>query len=87
MNILSRTFLFSCRKATLLTEKKLSSKISFVSEVRLRVHTAICKSCRNYQIQCEKIEETLKKNFMENNLETFENESLKRKIIDSLPKE
>jgi len=41
----------SCKKATELTEKKLSFGLSITEEIRLRVHHNICKYCAQYHKQ------------------------------------
>lgn len=87
MNTIGRILFFSCEDATRLTEKKLNQKISFLAQVRLDVHTSLCKACKNYQAQSQLIEESLKKNLHEDNLELIENDALKNKIIHFLPKE
>lgn len=87
MNILGRILFFSCQEATRLTEQKWNQKLSFLEQVRLDAHTALCEACKNYQAQSQLIDNSLKKNLHENNLTLIENEDLKNKIINSLSKE
>lgn len=57
-------FMFlSCYKATELIEKKLYFKLSFKERLRLKVHTAMCSACSNYEKQSGFLDKALNYDF------------------------
>ncbi|MDF1517040.1 MAG: hypothetical protein P1P79_03765 [Lutibacter sp.] len=55
MNIL----MLSCKKATELIEKRLVAKLTSVEKIQLKMHTAVCSQCSDYENQSEIIEKCL----------------------------
>jgi len=53
--------LLDCKKATFLASKRLDNKISFIENLRLKLHLANCNFCYNFDLQSKKIDEALKK--------------------------
>lgn len=51
----------SCIKATELIEKKELFRLSFIENVRLKVHLSMCSSCKEYGRQSKMIDEALRK--------------------------
>lgn len=54
------SIMISCRKATELIEKKSTAELSFPEKIKLRMHTAMCRACTNYQRQSIFIDNMLK---------------------------
>lgn len=54
-------FMISCRKATELIEKKLYLGLTPPEKVKLKMHTAMCNACRNYEQQSTAIDTSLHK--------------------------
>ena len=52
--------MISCKKATTLIEKKSVVGLSFAEKFQLRMHTAMCSACTNYQKQSLFIDTVLK---------------------------
>lgn len=52
----------SCIKATELIEKKELFGLSFVENLKLKVHLSMCSSCKEYGKQSHMIDEALKRN-------------------------
>ncbi len=67
--------MLSCEKATTLIEKKSGEKLSCGLNFQLKMHTAMCSACKQYQRQSVLLNEAIKKHltdisqpFSENNL-------------------
>ncbi len=54
------TVIYSCRQATLLSEKKAEGKISFVEQLQLSIHTLNCSSCRRFIRQYNELRQLLR---------------------------
>lgn len=52
-------FMISCDRATLLIEKKISSRLTLGEKFQLRFHTMMCDACRRYEKQSAFIEQLL----------------------------
>jgi hypothetical protein len=52
--------MISCKKATVLIEKKSIVGLSLAEKFQLHVHTAMCSACTNYQKQSILIDNVLK---------------------------
>ena len=52
--------MISCKKATALIEKKSVVELSVAEKFQLRMHTAMCSACTNYQKQSILIDTVLK---------------------------
>lgn len=62
MNIMN-VMMFSCVKATELMELKEEAPLSFIKNMQLHMHVALCSGCRNYMKQTKLINQLLHKNF------------------------
>jgi hypothetical protein len=51
MKGLMNKMMLSCEKATLLIEKKSGEKLRSTENFQLKMHTAMCKACKQYQRQ------------------------------------
>ncbi len=60
MNIMN-AMMFSCMKATELMELKKGTPLSFIKNMQLRLHVALCSGCRNYMKQSALIDKLLDK--------------------------
>lgn len=67
--------MLSCDKATTLIEKKSGDKLSCGENLQLKMHTAMCGACKQYQRQSVLLNEAIKNHltnidqqFSENNL-------------------
>ncbi len=79
--------MLSCKKATMLIEKKLLIKLSFKENVQLTLHKSMCDACTAYEKQSKKMDEILKQHIHDNpNSDAVQNEKLKDKITQSLNK-
>lgn len=47
--------MLSCLKATELIEKRFMVKLSLTDKIRLKMHTSVCKACKNYEKQSQAI--------------------------------
>jgi hypothetical protein len=57
------TMMLSCVKATALMEMKEHVTLSFIKNMQLYMHTAMCSGCRNYMKQSRLIDELIEKKF------------------------
>lgn len=60
MNIM-HAMMFSCVKATELMELKEEVPLSFIKNMQLKMHVALCSGCRNYMKQTKLINKLLNK--------------------------
>nr|WP_294942926.1 hypothetical protein [uncultured Mucilaginibacter sp.] len=51
---------YNCRKATYLTDKRMSGKITFKESIELRIHLYGCAACRLYVKQSGKINQMIR---------------------------
>ncbi|MGB1037630.1 MAG: zf-HC2 domain-containing protein [Bacteroidia bacterium] len=51
----------SCKQAALLGAKSTLDDLSFVENIRLKMHSAICGPCRQYQEDSQLIDEAISK--------------------------
>lgn len=58
---LMNMLMLSCRKATLLLEKKLDTGLSPVEKIQLYLHTRMCDACGQYEKQSLYMDGLLKK--------------------------
>lgn len=80
--------MLSCKKATLLIEKKLSTNLSFKEKIQLKMHTSLCKACSNYEQQGEIIDELLQQQIQDDEtiideVHIISNQELKNRIIEN----
>ena len=79
--------MLSCKKASLLIEKKLLVKLSAKEKIQLTLHKSMCDACTAYEKQSKKMDEILKHHIHDNpNSELVQNDGLKEKISKSLDK-
>lgn len=79
--------MLSCKKAAALIDKKLVVALTLKEEQQLRIHTAICDGCMEYQKQSKHIDELLAKHVrdkVETKTPEKESKALKEKIISKL---
>ncbi len=78
--------MLSCRKATMLIEKKLLVKLTFKEKVQLTMHKTMCDACTAYEQQSKELDNILHKHLTdhegENNV--IKNSDLKKRIISKL---
>ncbi len=63
MKTLMHIFVLSCKKATLLIEKKQAGPLNPLLRLQLFVHLKICDGCLNYEKQSRVIETLLKNDY------------------------
>ncbi len=73
--------MLSCVKATELMEMKEYIPLSFIKNMQLHMHTAMCSGCRNYMRQSRLINALLQKKF--NTLPIIDNTDVLEAIIIS----
>lgn len=78
---LMKHLILSCKKATELVEKKEIQSLSFVENIQLKTHMAMCKACANYKRQSLGLGKLIKE-YYEKNISTKD-----RNEIDPLDKE
>ncbi|WP_159039892.1 hypothetical protein [Christiangramia fulva] len=78
-----RKLMISCKKAGILTEKKIARKLNAIETVELILHTSVCKACKQYEVQSNFIEKSL--NHKIESPEKRDLADLKKKIKKSLP--
>ncbi len=61
MNKLMPLFMLSCENATLLIEKLAFKELSRPQSIHLKMHTAVCDACKQYQRQSILINFTIQK--------------------------
>lgn len=87
MNKIMNWLLLSCKTATELVEKKSLRGLSRKENVRLKIHTAMCNSCTNYQEQSLLIDKILYAHLQSDTPELIpdvENSELKERLISNL---
>lgn len=72
--------MISCKEATLLTEKKIATKLSVRERLNLRLHLFICKACAQYGIQSAWIDKVLKNLHTHDQLSAEEKKSMQRQL-------
>ena len=83
MNAAIQFLMLSCKKATALSDQKLEAELSWVDNVRLKLHTSICDGCKLYMNQSAFLDKALHVHFENLRTETFtviENNPLKEKL-------
>ena len=81
--------MLSCKKATELIEKRLLVKLSFKENMQLQAHKSMCSACTTYEKQSKRMDELFQShNHRKDTMLAGGtiNEDLKKKIINSLPK-
>lgn len=77
--------MLSCKKASMLIEKKLLVKLSHKEKFQLTLHKSMCNACTNYEKQSIAIDKMLHKHFRENEAgNEIKNKTLKERIISKL---
>jgi predicted anti-sigma-YlaC factor YlaD len=81
----------SCRKAAVLTEKKLAGELGWAESFQLFLHRAMCDGCRRYGQQIQSLDQLLRRESQIIRLtgETYnppvdDSEALENKILDNL---
>ncbi len=82
MNLM-KAMMFSCVKATELMELKEEAPLSFIQNMQLKMHVALCSGCRNYMKQSALIDKLLDKDNSSIPL-TGDTTDLEASIIDKL---
>jgi len=57
------SLMISCKKAAVLTEKKLMGRITRSESLQLSLHRMLCKACRLYGVQSHEIDAFLEKHY------------------------
>lgn len=81
--------MLSCKKATLLIEKKSILPLSLKENIQLKMHKSMCNACKAYEIQSQKIDTVLKTQSTSDmaKIDFHENKNLKEKILKNLSSE
>lgn len=80
-------FVFSCRKATALMDKRSAMELSLKEKLQLKFHLSICKGCRAYEKQSVILQQILTQFTQKNALAEVEqllNNELKINIIKKI---
>ncbi len=84
MKGLMNKMMLSCVKATEMVEKKKLFGLTWKENMQLKAHNAMCKVCKEYEMQSEIIDSVLKHYLQRDNIIPLNNEKLKLKIISKL---
>ena len=79
--------MLSCKKATLLINKKEESPLSWTENIQLVLHTSMCDGCKAFEKQSQIINKILSNyitDFNKSPLPIIENQALKNKILQKL---
>lgn len=79
--------MLSCKKATMLIEKKVLFGLSWKENIQLRLHKSMCDACTTYEKQSKLLDKLLHKHIDGENFDhipTSPNEPLKERIINKL---
>ncbi len=79
--------MLSCKKATMLIEKKALFGLSWKENIQLRLHKSMCDACTTYEKQSKLLDKLLHKHIHGENFDhipTSPNEPLKERIINQL---
>lgn len=52
--------MLSCKKSSLLIEKRLFSGLNLIEKIQLSVHVSMCDACKNYEKQSAELDKSLK---------------------------
>jgi hypothetical protein len=66
MNPLSKLVMISCKQAALLGTKASLDALSILEKIKLRMHTKICVTCRDYQKNSKFIDQAVEKIIRQN---------------------
>jgi hypothetical protein len=66
MNPLSKLVMISCKQAALLGTKASLNALSILEKIKLRMHTKICVTCRDYQKNSKFIDQAVEKIIRQN---------------------
>jgi hypothetical protein len=82
MKKLLHILLLSCRKATLLIEKRMVTRLSLKESVQLKLHKSMCDACIAYEKHSRKIDELLSSKLHDHNNhhQVVSNPKLKERI-------
>ena len=78
--------MLSCKRATLLIEKKQVAGLTLVESVRLSMHMSMCSACKSYEHQSHTIEKLLDVLISKKINEKGLPETRKAKILEALNK-
>jgi methanogenic corrinoid protein MtbC1 len=83
---LTAVIFLHCQKAGELVEKKISSGLSVVEQFQLKLHMGMCEVCKQYEIQSNLIEHTVKRKLLAADLrvDSKEIEALKSEILQKI---
>lgn len=80
--------MLSCKKATLLVEKRRGDSLSFAEKIQLNMHLKICDKCASYKKQSLFIDDVIKNNkdviFPKGTLSNTSKEKMQGLIDESL---
>lgn len=87
--IIHKLFL-TCQETTLLLEVKNNLPLSFIENIRLKIHLYICKNCETYQQNIKIIDKILERNIISPSIEGNNNincQQLKKRIMKNIANE
>jgi hypothetical protein len=85
MKKLKNILFLSCKKASELIEKKIHFRLSFLEEIRLKIHKSMCDACTKYEKQSTFLEKAISSGQKDIIIET-DLEELKNLITSNLDK-
>jgi len=53
--------MMNCKSATQLLSQAQDRKLTFIESTRVKLHTAMCKGCRNYGMQMKQLSDLSKR--------------------------
>jgi hypothetical protein len=77
--------MISCLKATELIEKKSMMPLSWIEQIKLKIHLRLCDPCKHYAQQSNAIDEWMKADNKDLLTPSTDTTHLKEKIIRSIP--
>ncbi|NLR92177.1 hypothetical protein [Flammeovirga agarivorans] len=79
--------MITCKKAAALIDKKAEVKLSFMDNLKLSIHTALCKTCKLYEKMTLRFDASMSLFYKKNeDVKITLSDEKKEKIINSLKK-
>jgi hypothetical protein len=72
--------MISCREATYLTAKKEEGKLSFLTKMKISMHTSMCSLCKSFEKQTSQIGKESEHVHAEDNLPVLAKERIERML-------
>ena len=85
MNPLKKIVMISCKQAAMLGAKASFNALSILEKMKLKMHTKVCVTCRDYQKNSEFIDQAVEKIIRQNEQQQHTlTQKQRNKIIEAL---